>query len=678
MIKGLPMRTVALSIVLTLVSALHLAADTLHVAAIAEPGGDGLSWNTAFRSIDYALATWKPGDEIWVAQGNYPIVSAGYSIKNGMHVYGGFRGNETLREDRDWYRQRSVLSSNKGDFIFRLNDCDSTTRVDGFVLEGTQKVAVSITGGAPRVFNCHFRNTSSVVSGSAIWISRAGRVRIEYCTFENCRAGVNGGAIYVNTSLVSRRWDVDWGAFIGQCFFINCSAERGGGIYVNESKGQTQIVSSVFAGNRARDLGGAVGADGSWTYVNNCTFYKNGSTTGVMSIGGKTIGLNGGFVQNSVVWNGDEDTTRHIIHFRVPGDTSSFGANANLVERDFDYGFWQVDPSFENQDDWDGQDNIYGTDDDGLALSRFSMVRNAGVIDRFVNHRDYDIIGNPRLVGRKVDLGAYESQRTDRLGFREVVDELRKGKLILLYRHGKTDWLQQDPGPSKECFPGRNLIFEGREQCAEIGKVYRYLNIPIGDALSSTACRCWETLDKMVGRYTVKSHWAGGAGNSIQQRWNDLKAIPTNGNRVISSHDAVCQSIFNPDGDGTVVTTAEYMEGDCLILRPDGDTVEVLTQWCSENWTRYHVRFPDGLTSIPELPTGDANISAYPNPARESFRIVSTVASQVNIVDVYGRRYARIDLRAPSLQDEVNTAGWPTGTYFLLGHACVGRIVVTR
>jgi phosphohistidine phosphatase SixA len=662
----------------SLVLAAQASADTLHVAAIAEPGGDGTSWNTAYRTIDYALATWQPGDEIWIANGTYNVVSSGYTIKNGMHIYGGFRGNETMREDRDWYRRKTVLSSDNGDFIFRLVDCDSTTRIDGFVLEGTQKVALGITGGAPRIFNCHFRNTYSVVSGSAIWATRAGRIRIEYCTFENCQSSINGGAVYLNTSLVSRRWDVDWGPFIGECFFINCRAARGGAVYVDASKGQTQIVACVFAGNQARDLGGAIGADGSWTYVNNCTFYKNSGTTETMTIGGKTIGINGGFIQNCVVWNGDEDTARHIKHFSTQGDTSKLEANANLVERDFDYGFWQVDPSFENQDDWDGQDNIYGTDDDGLALSSFSMVRNAGVIDRFVNHRNFDIIGNPRLVGRKVDLGAYESQRTDRLGFREVVDELRKGKLVLLYRHGKTDWLQNDPGPSKECFPGRNLIFEGREQSTDIGKAYMYLNIPIGDGLSSTACRCWETLDKMIGRHEVRSHWAGGGGATIQQRWADLKSIPTNGNRVISSHDAVCQSLFNPDGDGTVITTAEYMEGDCLILRPDGDTVEVLTQWCSENWVRYHVRFPDEITSV-DLETPDAStIGVYPTPTNSMFHLNVSHPSLVRIVDIYGREYVTIDVRDSAIGADVHVDGWPTGTYYLLSDHGVGRLIVTR
>lgn len=655
-----------------------LRADTLYVAAFANAGGDGTSWSTAYRSVDYALASWKQGDEIWMAQGTYQIVSAGYSIKNGMHLYGGFRGNETLREERDWYRRKTILTSAKGNVIFKMTDCDSSTRIDGFVLEGTEQCAISVRGGAPRIFNCHFRNTYSVVNGSAIHVADAGRVRIEFCTFENCKAGLYGGAIYMSTALVSRRWDVDWGPFVGQCFFINCSADRGGAVYLDSCKGQSQIVACVFAGNRAGELGGAVGANDSWTYVNNCTFYKNGSNTSTMSIGGKSIGLNGGFVQNSIVWNGDEDTTRHIIHFPFPGDTSKLNANANLVERDFDYGFWQFDPAFENQDDWDGLDNIYGTDDDGLALSSFSIVRNAGVIDRYVNHRNYDVIGNPRLVGRKIDLGAYESQRTDRVGYREIVNELRNGKLVLLYRHGKTDWLQEDPGPSKECFPGRNLIFEGREQCTDIGKAYRFLKIPIGDGLSSTACRCWETLDKMIGRYTVKSHWAGGGGATIQQRWADLIAVPTNGNRVISTHDAVCQAIFNPDGDGTVITTAEYMEGDCLILRPDGDTVEVLAQWCSENWVRYHVRFPDDPTSVIDQHDVDHAVQVFPNPTQGSFTVSVPFATTLRIVDIFGRLISEVVVSQSGGTTDIHANDWHVGQYFIQSAAGNARVLITR
>jgi hypothetical protein len=246
-----------------------------------------------------------------------------------------------------------------------------------------------------------------------------------------------------------------------------------------------------------------------------------------------------------------------------------------------------------------------------------------------------------------------------------------------MYRHGKTDWLQEDRGPSKECFPGRNLIFEGREQCTEIGKVYKYLQIPIGDGLSSTACRCWETLDKMLGRYTVKSHWAGGAGATIQQRWADLKSIPTNGNRVISTHDAVCQSVFNPDGDGTVITTAEYMEGDCLIMRPDGDTVEILAQWCSENWVRYHVRFPDDPTSVKDQISVVGNIQVFPNPSQSSFQVSIASEATVRIVDMFGRVYAEIP-PGHGGSFEVQSSDWPVGQYNLYSTAGSCRVLITR
>ncbi|MEY2719847.1 MAG: hypothetical protein RLZZ273_1213, partial [Bacteroidota bacterium] len=122
------MKSFCIVFVASLMLVAQASSDTLYVASIAEPGGDGNSWSTAYRTIDYALAIWQPGDEIWIANGTYNVVSSGYTVKNGMHIYGGFRGNETMREDRDWYRRKTVLSSDNGDFIFLLVDCDSTTR----------------------------------------------------------------------------------------------------------------------------------------------------------------------------------------------------------------------------------------------------------------------------------------------------------------------------------------------------------------------------------------------------------------------------------------------------------------------------------------------------------------------------------------------------------------------
>jgi phosphohistidine phosphatase SixA len=438
----------------------------------------------------------------------------------------------------------------------------------------------------------------------------------------------------------------------------------------------------VYYGNVATVAGGAFFGNYAYPYINNTSLVRN-TLNPPSETGGKTIALSGGHLQNSIIWNGDEDFTPHVIKLDLTGDTAKVRAFANNIERDFDYGFVQFDPSFTNIDDPDGTDNFYGTDDDGLYLGEGSFVRNYGLIDGFVNHRQQDVVGNPRLVGRKIDLGAYETQRTEgRLGFRDVMRDLRKGGLVLMYRHGKTDWESKDPGPSKECFPGRNLIFEGREQCTGIGAQQRMLGIPVGDLFTSPACRCWETLQKMHGSYTVKSHWGGGgaSGATADARMADLETVPTVGNRFISTHDGVCQYVFNRDGGGEIITTAEYMEGDCLIIRPLGDTLEILAQWCSDTWERYHVRFPDGETSV----EGDApvvqigNVTAVPQPAAEQVRLTSTVGGVARVVDATGRMYASLMFDNVDRQVTVEVANYPQGTYYLVGQGIRGSFVVIR
>jgi hypothetical protein len=127
---------------------------------------DGLSWETAFRSVGAALAAAREGDEVWVAQGVYPerIV-----LRSGVELYGGFAGAETNRTGRDWMRHPTILDGSLG-----LSDWErleavppasvvripagatAHTRLDGFtVINGTAGfgAAVYIEGGSPVVAN---------------------------------------------------------------------------------------------------------------------------------------------------------------------------------------------------------------------------------------------------------------------------------------------------------------------------------------------------------------------------------------------------------------------------------------------------------------------------------------------------------------------------------------------
>ena len=84
-------------------------AKTIYTDADRPPGGDGLSWSTAFKDLQDGLADAGGGDEIWVAAGTYyPSVEVGgigsryqaFQMKNGVAIYGGFVGTETSLAQR--------------------------------------------------------------------------------------------------------------------------------------------------------------------------------------------------------------------------------------------------------------------------------------------------------------------------------------------------------------------------------------------------------------------------------------------------------------------------------------------------------------------------------------------------------------------------------------------------
>jgi predicted outer membrane repeat protein len=554
-----------------------------------------------------------------------------------------------------------VFSKPGFEYILQLNDCDSSTRVDGFVLQQASKSAIRVRNGCPRIVNCRFRNNTGL-TGAAIYADGVTRIRIEYCVFGANTCSVDGGAVFITNCAAD---PYGWGPIIAQSQFYNNSAGAGGGgLKISNCPTIPQVTNCVFNGNSAVE-GGAIATEATYIYIVNSTFYTNVATNPISSASGHTLDINGGNLLNSIIWNGElGPTSKHVVnHGRaMPVDTSTIKATANLIEADFVYGFYQTNPLFVNETSVAGADGLFGTDDDGLRLTSSSIGIDAGFIDLFVNHRQTDALGNPRLVGRKVDLGAYESQRSGRLTPPEVIKGMRTGSYTFYFRHTKTDWGQKDPGPSPQCFPGRNLIYEGREQAREIGKAQRYLGIPIGEVESSPVCRCWETADLMTGRYNKNQLWAsGGTGNVNARRDSVLSTPPVGGNRVITSHDAVANAVFNADGAGTELTSAELMEGDVLVVQPLADTFKIVAQWCSDTWERYHVRFPEASTDVWEGAQADAGLLVcYPNPATDMFTVSAERPTAARVVNMMGQVVWQ-----GTLEDAIilRVTDWPSGSY---------------
>lgn len=205
--------------------------------------GTGSSWVDASGNLQDMINASAIGDQVWVAAGTYqPATGESFIMKEGVKIYGGFAGTESLLNLRNWSANVTTLQGNGNSVISNVYTADipltRTALLDGF----------SITGG----------NTSS--SGGAMY---------------------NYNASPTLTNLI----------------ITNNTAYNGAGVY-NAEYSSPILINSVFTNNTASSNGGGIfNAYGGYGTVLNCTFYNNSP---------QEIYSNAGWlnVHNTILWNG--------------------------------------------------------------------------------------------------------------------------------------------------------------------------------------------------------------------------------------------------------------------------------------------------------------------------------------------------------------------------------------
>ena len=352
--------------------ALSVQAATWYVKPNGSDGNTGASWEQAFRTLQQALAVATAGDEIWVAAGAYyPDEGPGqtnndrsstFQLRNGVGVFGGFAGTETLRTQRNWVSNVTILSGNidqSGDnsgnaySVATGSATDATAVLDGFTVKDgnsddsgggmfigfgsptvrnctfTANSAVNGGGmaiffGSPTISNCTFSgNSTTAGSGGGMWIFE-GSPTISNCTFSGNSAGGSGGGMGF----------LEGSPTISHCTFSgNTASIDGGGMFT--ALGSATISFCTFSGNTAGSGGGMSNVGNSPT-INQCTFsgnlagsgggmnnFSSSPTVSQCTFSGNTAGSGGG-MNNSA---GSPTISRCI--FSGNSATSWAGALAN-------------------------------------------------------------------------------------------------------------------------------------------------------------------------------------------------------------------------------------------------------------------------------------------------------------------------------------------------------------
>ena len=416
----------------------------LYVDSAVAVSGNGSSWTTAFKTVSQALDSANRGTctsrEIWVAKGTYYPMAGATTIagsrdssfrilRNGIKLYGGFAGGETVLSARNVAANPTILSGDIGVVndstdnshhvvtILSSSAIDSSTRIEGFTVQqgnsngtgwfviGSISTSRSQGGGAyitsttpyaincrPLISKCTFSYNTGDYGAGINNISCS--PYIYNCAFSFNNAGTGGGIYNTLTS----------NPVITNCSFTyNTVINSGGGI---GNTGSSPIISNcIFAFNSGNEGSGIKNLSASTPLITNCTFWANTSNIWGSGI---TNYLASPTITNCVLWGNTSGTGTSI--YTINNSSSNAVVNYTTVETpQTGTGNDTAYPLFVDTTNVIGTDGIWGTADDGLRLQLGSPAVNSGSNAAVPAGITTDITGAVRIQQGNVDRGAYES-----------------------------------------------------------------------------------------------------------------------------------------------------------------------------------------------------------------------------------------------------------------------------
>ncbi|MBN1511108.1 MAG: hypothetical protein JXB13_03770, partial [Phycisphaerae bacterium] len=268
----------------------------IYVDHAAGGANDGTSWTDAYVDLQDAMEAAVGGTVIWVAAGTYrPDQGTGdptatFSLKDGVTLYGGFAGGESLLGERDLAANPTILSGDYGTensyHVVYAEGIRQTAVLDGFVVTGGHADGAAGThnaGAGARIIDSAVELRHCIIRGNAATGNGGGTSGItgSVLTLVNCviagnTAGNRGGGIHNYQSTLTAT----------NCTTVNnASGAEGGGSFSNESN--LTLTNCIFWGNTA--FGGAstnqdaqvYGLTGALDINHSCVRLWTGSLGGV-------------------------------------------------------------------------------------------------------------------------------------------------------------------------------------------------------------------------------------------------------------------------------------------------------------------------------------------------------------------------------------------------------------
>jgi hypothetical protein len=323
------------------------------VNASATGANTGTTWDDAYSDLQAALS--KPSiTEIWVAKGTYkPTIgqerTASFQMREGVNIFGGFKGVESTREERSISENITTLSGEIGasvasDNVYHVVLGANNSSLDGFTIvggyadgasgeDGSRGGAILASESSPNIINCIIRNNYAL----------------------------DGAGAYLNKGFSQ----------VVNCIFIDNKVRDNGGAIRSTTNSTPIIVNSLFVRNQSF-IGGAIFSESNLLKIKNVLFYRNEAPYGNNVTATEMVDIYGSNADTT--WDGG------LMRFNGTGNFYLYGKK----------GYWP--PQFQGENDFRLVPGSPGVDD--------------GVSDQDIPR--FDITGGDRPKGKQTDIGPYE------------------------------------------------------------------------------------------------------------------------------------------------------------------------------------------------------------------------------------------------------------------------------
>jgi hypothetical protein len=383
--------------------------QTTYVSAAATGLNNGSSWTNAFTTVQQALAVAQYGQTIEIGQGTYFTTggAAGtFNLVAGVNMLGGFAGSGAANPDvHNPASFTTTLSGNNTSYhVLTANNLDNATTIDGFVITGgkangsnaaqKQGGGLTLNSGSLNINNCTFSGDTATAMGGALYAYAADPV-VSNCTFSGDTTSSTNTATWfyycvptINNSTFTQNSGVAIYNDQSVVTLTSCIITHNGMGMENVSA-QATLTNCLFANNSNHTNGGAMFNNHSSPTLSNCTFTQN-----TAALGGAMYNTNSSSpkITNSIFYadaatSGGNEFSNHSSS--TPAVTSS-----------------DIQGGLSGSGNINANPLFVGSANFQLTIN--SPCINAGSNQGITAGVTTDLLGNARIIGGTVDMGAYE------------------------------------------------------------------------------------------------------------------------------------------------------------------------------------------------------------------------------------------------------------------------------